>query len=147
MKTFFAIMLYTIKQPFSSKLRMMGRNNNMNLLTPLPDRNILSASLVSFFHIFRALELNSMINSFHVVSKHFVHCMHNNKISKPKLFCSTNKAANNNPCFHYGGGSKAALLFKKVYSKSKAENDSNKTPKLCEKTAILVVTDSGKPVQ
>ena len=112
MKTFFAIMLYTMKQPFSSKLRMMGRNNNMNLLTPLPDRNILSASLVSFFHIFRALELNSMINSFHVVLKHFVHCMHNNKISKPKLFCTTNKAANHNPCFHYDGSSKAALLLK-----------------------------------
>ena len=119
----------------------------MNLLTPLPDRNILSASLVSFFHIFRALELNSMINSFHVVLKHFVHCMHNNKISKPKLFCTTNKAANNNACFHYDGSSKAALLIQRVYSKSKAEISSNKTLKLCEKTAKLVVTASGKRVQ
>ena len=55
--------------------------------------------------------------------------MHNNKISKPKLFCTTNKAANHNPCFHYDGSSKAALLLK-VENKSKAENASNKTPKL-----------------
>ena len=98
----------------------------MNLLTP-PDRN--TFTLFSFTHIFRALELNSMINSFYVVLKHFVHCMHNNKISKPKLFCTTNKAANRNPCFHYDGSSKAALLLKK----SKAENASNKTPKLRRK--------------
>ena len=77
----------------------------------------------------------------------FVHCMYDNKISKPKLFCSTNKAANRKPCFHYESSSKAALLFKKVETKSKAENASNKTPKLFEKTARLVVTDSGKPVQ
>ena len=89
---------------------MMGRNNNTNLLTP-PDRNTHTlASLRS--HISRALELNSMINSFYVVLKHFVLCMHNNKISKPKLFCTTNKAANHNPCFHYDGSSKAALLLK-----------------------------------
>ena len=89
----------------------MGRNNNMNLLTP-PDRNT-HTRLTSFSHIFRALELNSMINSFYVVLKHFVLCMHNNKISKPKLFCTTNKAANHNPCFRYdGGSSKAALLLK-----------------------------------
>ena len=78
---------------------------------------------------------------------HFVHCVLNNKISKPKLFCSTNKAANRKPCFHYDSSSKAALLFKKVETKSNAENASNKTPKLCEKTARLVVTASGKPVQ
>ena len=42
--------------------KMMGRNNNWTLLKQ-PDRN----TFMRCSHIFRALELNSMINSFYVV--------------------------------------------------------------------------------